>query len=150
MRVSKSDRGSLIRLASTLPKGSPERRAILAGLKAASPEWPQSMQAFRTLLAKVLRSLGRAYRLSADNIEAGLGPSQSDDALSRNFRTLQRYSGKGYDLSEFSDVFADAANGWIAHRWDQWSYMSPTGVPVDPRPPIIEERKISKALAGLR
>lgn len=32
-----SDRSALIRLASTLPKGSPERRAILAGLKTAGP-----------------------------------------------------------------------------------------------------------------
>ena len=34
-----SDRRSLIRLASTLPVGSPERKAILNGLKAASRNW---------------------------------------------------------------------------------------------------------------
>ena len=37
-----SDRRSLIRLASTLPKGSPERKAILAGLSKKAFDWPSS------------------------------------------------------------------------------------------------------------
>lgn len=37
-KLAASDRKSLIRLASTMEKGSPERRAILAGLKVASPD----------------------------------------------------------------------------------------------------------------
>ena len=37
-----SDRKSLIRLASSLPKGSPERRAILAGLKKAASPMPEA------------------------------------------------------------------------------------------------------------
>lgn len=36
-----SDRESLIRLASSLPKGDKQRRAILAGLKKVSAEWPK-------------------------------------------------------------------------------------------------------------
>jgi len=37
-KLTASDRKSLIRLASTMPKGSPERRAILASLKVAGEE----------------------------------------------------------------------------------------------------------------
>lgn len=38
-RITSSDRKRLIRLASSLPKGSEERRAILAGLKVGAEEW---------------------------------------------------------------------------------------------------------------
>ena len=41
MNLTASDRKSLVRLASTLPKGSVERRAILAGLKKAEDKWIQ-------------------------------------------------------------------------------------------------------------
>ena len=39
-----SDRSALIRLASTLPKGSKERKAILAGLKEAARRTPITLQ----------------------------------------------------------------------------------------------------------
>ena len=36
-KISSSDRSALIRLASSLPAGNPTRKAILAGLKVATP-----------------------------------------------------------------------------------------------------------------
>lgn len=48
-----ADRSALIRLASTLEKGSPERRAILAGLdKAGSSKKEKYVQLFRDLAGK--------------------------------------------------------------------------------------------------
>ena len=52
-----SDRSSLIKLASDLPKGSPERKAILAGLKKAGS------------LVKVIVYGGKAYDYTAEEIQ---------------------------------------------------------------------------------
>lgn len=42
-----SDRSSLIRLASSLPAGSEERRAILSGLRSASPDLEADLEKIR-------------------------------------------------------------------------------------------------------
>ena len=48
-RLSSTDRTSLIRLARSMPKGSPERKAILAGLKKAYSDNP-----FRSEVAQLM------------------------------------------------------------------------------------------------
>lgn len=52
--ITSSDRAALIRLASELPKGSPEREAILAGLKEASRDI-NFIEDFNTLSDRFLR-----------------------------------------------------------------------------------------------
>jgi len=53
MNLTASDRSSLIRLASSLPKGSDERRAILAGLtKTSSIDWESLREWTDAILAK--------------------------------------------------------------------------------------------------
>ena len=71
--LSASDRSALIRMASTLPKGSPERKAILAGLRTepsrvAAPVGPRDiakleqeldmMEAEHDSLMRMIKSLG--------------------------------------------------------------------------------------------
>lgn len=53
-KLTASDRSALIRLASTLPAGSEERRAILAGLSKKANAWPSGTLDLRSLGQKGL------------------------------------------------------------------------------------------------
>ena len=58
-RIPPTARAALIRLASTLDKGSPERRTILAGLrKASSPRYAISQKALSSMLSDAMERAG--------------------------------------------------------------------------------------------
>ena len=54
-----SDRASLIRLASSLPAGSEERRAILSGLRSASPDLEADLEKIRQKIDGLSKHLGK-------------------------------------------------------------------------------------------
>ena len=62
--ITASDRSALIRLASSLPKGNPERRAILAGLKTARlADIPKAARVFEDSMADLKASAKKLKRL---------------------------------------------------------------------------------------
>lgn len=56
-KISSQDRASLIRLASSLPAGSPEKKAILAGLKVLKPLLPWKSEQFFQVKSKIRNSV---------------------------------------------------------------------------------------------
>jgi len=58
-KISSEDRKSLIRLASSLPQGSPERKAILAGLKKTSAFEPFTEKQYQELEDLIIKFLDR-------------------------------------------------------------------------------------------
>ena len=66
-----ADRSALIRLAATLDKGSPERKAILAGLeKSASPLRGMQMVLGKLVNTPTLKALKPTYSISEDPLQA--------------------------------------------------------------------------------
>ena len=77
MNITASDRSALVKLASSLPKGSDERRAILASLKVAgcdSPKLPEALQ----------------EQCKKKQIEKGDGDGKKDAAAHINVRLMER------------------------------------------------------------
>lgn len=74
-----SDRSSLIRRASSLPAGSPERKAILAGLSktsAKTPDYPAALKLVKEGLAlfeKASDLIFKGAEMGGVNIESGYG-----------------------------------------------------------------------------
>lgn len=63
-----ADRSRLIRLASSLPKGSDERRAILAGLKSAYSK-PETTSTFRLSGAQIEKDVRAAGQHTSEHID---------------------------------------------------------------------------------
>lgn len=107
-----SDRTALIRLASTLPKGSKERRAILAGLKTAYFAAELSEDEQVKILEQVASHFERRYGLDTEIEEEGVGLESP---------TLYAWDeGDEPAYRSTLDVSYDDINGWTigvgAHR----------------------------------
>ncbi len=72
--ITATDRSALIRLAATLPVGSPDRRAILGGVREAKlQDIPKAGADFEKALADLKRAAGKLKRLFKQH------PVQGDD-----------------------------------------------------------------------
>lgn len=97
MKLSSSDRSALIRLASQLPAGAPERRTILSGLK-------KARKPHRMITFEMAGPLPRGGLLpSPERLQEKIGP---------NYVRLEQ-TGRHYDITTFSPNATDAVLDWI-------------------------------------
>ena len=104
-----SDRSRLIRLASTMEKGSPERKAIVAGLGKKANAWPSGTLDLRSLGQKGLVQVAadivkRTRPFEIDNPETGTGPKVT---LTPKSTVTGTYSGYGVYTVYFGDSEID-------------------------------------------
>jgi hypothetical protein len=125
-----SDRSALIRLASTLPKGSEERKAILSGLLKESKVRQPTLRSLEDELDAILDDIA-----DLDSEAKRVFRVASAGYLNRSFDILESYEAKEAELLEFQKVL---------------ERMFRLTAPED-RAPLEEMRKKSKkALRGLK
>lgn len=80
MRLTTSDRSALIRLASNLPVGSPERRVILAGLRDGTNLTDEALRGIHEIFSEVIRNEQAGIK-ALKGRDGGLRPSKPKDPL---------------------------------------------------------------------
>jgi hypothetical protein len=89
MDITASDRSTLIRVASSLPKGSEERRAILAGLRQAEEKWIQDAVKRPGALSKRL-GIPEDKDIPIGKIRSELAKLKKKDKLSADDKLFQK------------------------------------------------------------
>jgi hypothetical protein len=80
MQLTASNRAALIRLASSLPVGSPERRTIIAGLRDGSNLTDEALRGIHDIFSDVIRDEQVAIK-ALKGRDGGLRPSKPKDPL---------------------------------------------------------------------
>jgi hypothetical protein len=122
-KLSSEDRATLIRLASSLPKGSPEKKAILAGLsKTATPSWRERPATEDEFVLRLRKSLEQFAKSSRGDIE--------DWADSNNYFMYDPDA--AWDSASRAQAIRMFNEGWSLS--DAYRFLSSTEE-VDPRIP---------------
>ena len=129
-RISSQDRVALIRLASSLPSGSPQKRAILAGLgrisKSASGLFEMAQGRVTGMLQKFITKNQTAIEAWAD--QTGYGP----------------YNPDLYGSQTQSDILRKLSSGWSED--DVYAYMV-VSEEIDPRVSEDNALRIMRAIS---
>ena len=129
-RISSQDRVALIRLASSLPSGSPQKRAILAGLgrisKSASGLFEMAQGRVTGMLQKFITKNQTAIEAWAD--QTGYGP----------------YNPDLYGSQTQSDILRKLSSGWSED--DVYAYMV-VSEEIDPRVSEGNALRIMRAIS---
>ena len=120
MNLTATDRSALIRLASSLPKGSEERKTILAGLQKVALKKGQ----------KVSVPGVTAFAVPREQVEALRTAGQKFAGTALQWKMVGRHSNERYEAHPFTNVDAEISRK--GNGWEWW-------IEVNGRPTVTEK-----------